>query len=47
MIQDCDGKGYFIEGRYFLNEAIPQFSLKNIMVKEEINEKLDFNLFLG
>jgi len=46
MIQDCDGKGYFIEGRYFLNETIPQFSSKIKTVNEEINENLDFNLFL-
>jgi hypothetical protein len=45
MIQDSDGKGYFIDGRYFPNEIIPQFS-KIKTVKEEINENLDFNLFL-
>jgi len=46
MIQDRDGKGFFDEGRYYLNEPAPQFQLKIKSIQEEVNENLDFNVFL-
>jgi hypothetical protein len=46
MIQDSDGKGFFVGGRYYLNESIPDFQSKTKRLHEEINENLDFNLFL-
>src|SRR5208283_1767351 len=46
MIQDSDGKGFFVQGRYYVNESIPQLQLKIKTVEEEVNENLDINLFL-
>lgn len=46
MIQDSDGKEFFVQGRYYVNESIPQLQLKLKTVEEEINENLDINLFL-
>jgi len=46
MIQDRDGKGYFIEGRYYLNESVPQIQFSVKTIQEEVNENLDFNVFL-
>jgi hypothetical protein len=46
MKQDTDGNGFFVDGRYYLSEPPQKFRLKIISVQEEVNENLDFNLFL-